>query len=157
MDAVFRAVAVYAFLFVLFRITGKRSLAQITVFDFVVLLIIAEATQQAMLGNDFSVTNALIVVSTLIAIDLVLSLVARRSTLVEKLTEGVPLVLVEDGKVHHNRIAKSRLSVDDILEAARSHGLERMDQVKYVVLERSGELSIVPNSDVLRKSRSATA
>ena len=102
MDAVLRALAIYFFLLILFRITGKRSVAQITVFDFVVILIVAEATQQAMLGDDFSVTNAFIVVGTLIAIDLGLSLIASRSDAVAKLTEGVPLVLVEDGKVHED-------------------------------------------------------
>lgn len=145
MDSVLRAAAIYTFLLVLFRIAGKRSVAQITVFDFVVILIVAEATQQAMLGNDFSVTNAFIVVSTLIAIDLGLSLVARRSTFLEKLTEGVPLVLIEDGTIHHERLRKSRLTIDDILESARqSQGLERMDQIKYAILERSGGVSVIP-------------
>lgn len=156
MDAILRAVAIYLVLMILLRITGKRSLAQLTVFDFVVILIVAEATQQAMLGDDFSVTNAVIVVSALIAIDLGLSLLAERFSLLQRITEGTPLVLVEEGTIHHKRLDKSRVSIDDILEAARqNHGLERLDQIKYVILERSGGLSVIPNADVMRQSATA--
>lgn len=151
MDAILRAAAIYLLLLLLFRISGKRSLAQITIFDFVVLLIVAEATQQAMLGDDFSVTNGLIVVSTLIGLDLLFQIIARRSTRFERFTEGMPLIVVEEGEVHHERLAKSRLSVDDVLEALRGVGLERLDQAKYVVLERSGGLSVIPNSPVMRQ------
>ncbi len=78
MDAVLRAGAIYLVLLLIFRITGKRSLAQITTFDFVLLLVIGEATQQALLGNDFSITNAVIVIVTLLGLDLGLSLVQSR-------------------------------------------------------------------------------
>lgn len=69
MDAVLRAAAIYFVLMVLFRVAGRRSLTDLTTFDFVLLLIIGEATQQALLGDDFSVTNAILIISTLIAID----------------------------------------------------------------------------------------
>lgn len=156
MDAVLRAAAVYFILLVLFRISGKRSIAQVTPFDFVLLLIVAEATQQAMLGFDYSVTNAVVVIGTLIGLDLCLSLIAPHLTVLEHLTESVPLVIVEEGEIHHDRLKKSRLSVDDILEAGRSsHGLERMDQIKYAILERSGGISVVPNAAVMRESRAS--
>ena len=78
MDAVLRSATIYVFLLVIFRLSGKRSLAQITTFDFVLLLIIGEATQQALLGNDFSITYALIVITTLVGIDIGLSLLKQR-------------------------------------------------------------------------------
>jgi uncharacterized membrane protein YcaP (DUF421 family) len=145
MDMVLRAVVIYAFLMIIFRIAGKRSLAQITTFDFVLLLVIGEATQQALLGNDFSVTNALIVIVTLLMLDIGLSLAQGRWPRMEPLLDDVPLLLVEDGKVIQRRLDKTRISEPDILHAARSlQGLERMDQVKYAVLERTGEISIIP-------------
>lgn len=78
MDAVLRAVAVYGFLLVIMRLSGKRTLAQVTAFDLVLLLIIGEATQQALLGDDFSVTNAFVVITTLIVCDIGMSLVKQR-------------------------------------------------------------------------------
>ncbi len=145
MDMVLRAAVMYGLLLVIFRVAGKRSLAQITTFDFVLLLVIGEATQQALLGNDFSMTNALIVILTLLLLDVGLSLGQNRWPRLGPLIDDVPLLLVDDGKVIQRRLDKSRISEMDILHAARSlQGLERMDQVRYAVLERTGEISIIP-------------
>ncbi len=145
MDAVLRALAIYGFLMVIFRVTGKRSLSQITTFDFVLLLIISEATQQAMLGDDFSLTTALIVITTFVLIDIGFSLLQRYVPALGPLLEDVPLILVDNGRVVQRHLDKSRISKEDILEAAREkQGLERMEQVKYAVLERTGSISIIP-------------
>lgn len=145
MDAVLRALAIYLFLVVVFRISGKRTLAEVTTFDFVLLLIISEATQQALLGDDFSVTMAFLVITTLIGLDIFFSLVQRRFKPVDRLMSGLPLVLVDNGRLLHERLKKVRVDEAEILHSARQlHGLERMDQVKYAVLETSGGISIVP-------------
>jgi len=145
MDIIARTVAVYLALLVVFRWTGKRSLSEVTSFDFVLLLIVGEATQQALLGQDYSITNAVLVIVTLIGIDIALSLVKQRSTTATKLLEGVPLVIVDDGELLRERMRKARVDVEDIMTAARKlHGLERLEQVKYAVLERNGGISIVP-------------
>lgn len=145
MDAVLRAAAIYFILLLLFRLTGKRSLGQLTTFDFVLLLVIAEATQQGLLGNDFSLTNAFIVIVTLIGIDTGLSLLERRSGTVDKLVNGVPLVIVEDGEPLEDRMNKVRITADDVLQMARAtQGIERMEQIKYAVLERGGGISVIP-------------
>jgi uncharacterized membrane protein YcaP (DUF421 family) len=146
MDAVLRALTIYLILLVIFRLSGKRGLSEVTTFDFILLLIISEATQNALLGNYYSVTNAFIVIVTLVTIDVVLSMVTSRSTKVEKLLSDVPTIVVDDGRVLDDRMAKLRMSVDDILEQARvAHGLERLDQIKYAVVERNGVVSIIPN------------
>ena len=145
MDSVLRAAAIYGILLILMRVMGKRSLAQITTFDFILVLIISEATQQAMIGEDFSVTNAAIVILTLMMIDLGLGLISFRSPRIGKLVNGVPLIVVEDGRPLRDRMDKSRLSDDDVLEEARrSQGIERMEQIKYAVLEKNGNISIIP-------------
>ena len=147
MDAVLKATAIYVALLVIFRLAGKRSLAQITTFDFVLLLVIGEATQQALLGNDFSLTNALLVIITLIGLEIGLSIVQQRFPKLGPLLDDVPLVLVDNGQPIAERLRKTRISEQDIMHAARSlQGLERMDQVKYAVLERTGEISIIPQS-----------
>jgi uncharacterized membrane protein YcaP (DUF421 family) len=145
MESVLRGLVVYGFLLVLFRITGKRSLAQITTFDAVLLLIISEAVQQALIDGDESMTNAFLLVLTLLAADVLLSLVTVRWPALDRLVNDAPLVLVEDGRVLEDRLKKARVGLDDILERARElQGLERLEQVKYAVLERSGSITIVP-------------
>ena len=145
MDPVLRAATIYLALLVVFRISGQRSLSQVTTFDFVLLLIIAETTQQALLGDDFSVTNSILLIVSLIGLDIVFAWLKQRSAWVSRVTEGEPLIILRDGRPFQDRMDKERIDVSDILAAAReAHGLERLDQIKYAVLERSGGISIVP-------------
>jgi uncharacterized membrane protein YcaP (DUF421 family) len=145
MESVLRASAIFLFLWLVFRLTGKRSLAQITTFDFILLLIIGEATQQALLGDDFSVLNAWIVIATLMGLDLLLSQLKHRFPRLDPVLDSVPLVVVADGKLIEERAGHERVDVEDVLAAAREkHGLERLEQIKYAVLERSGGISIIP-------------
>jgi uncharacterized membrane protein YcaP (DUF421 family) len=148
MDAVLRGLSVYIFLLIIFRISGKRSLGQVTSFDFVLLLIIAETTQQALLGDDYSVTNAFLLIGTLVGIDIGLSLLKQRSAKLDQLLEGAPLVIVEDGKPLKDRMDKARVDEEDVLHAARElQGLERIEQIKYAVLERNGDITVVPKQE----------
>lgn len=145
MDAVLRTISIYFILLFVFRAAGKRTLSEITTFDFILLLVIGESTQQALLGNDFSVTNAGIVIITLILIDIVLSFLKQSSKSVDKILEGQSLIIVENGKPLSYRMKKEKIDKEDVLEAARKwHGLERMSEIKYAVLEKNGGITIIP-------------
>lgn len=145
MNPVIRGLIIYLFLMLVFRLSGKRTLAQTTPFELVLLLIISEVTQQALVGEDYSITASLILITTLIGLDLLFSVIKQKWQGFEKVTEGSPLIVAADGKMLQNRAAKSRVSEEDVLEAARNlHGLERMDQIKYAVLELDGTISIIP-------------
>ena len=145
MDSVIRPTLVYLFLLLLLRLTGKRTLAQITSFDFVLLLIISEATQQALIGVDNSMINSAIVVATLIGLNILMSLLKQRSSWFDRLLDDIPLVIVADGKPLKDRMDKARVDEDDVLDAAReNHGLERMEQIRHAILERDGQISIIP-------------
>ena len=147
METILRAAAIYLILWLVMRISGKRTLAQVTIFDFVLLLVISQAGQQALLGDDLSLTNALLIIVTLLGIHLLFTLASYRWPAFDQFANDVPLVLIDDGQILDERMRKSRVSEDDILEQARmAHGLERMDQIKYAVLERTGGISIVPRS-----------
>src|SRR5690606_35547805 len=98
MDAVLSAGAIFAALLVVLRIGGKRTLSQTTTFDFVMLLISAETTPPALLGDDCSVTNALLVSATLVGLDIGLSLVKRRWPKLDRFVDGIPMVIVANGK-----------------------------------------------------------
>jgi uncharacterized membrane protein YcaP (DUF421 family) len=145
MESVIRPAFVYLFVLVLLRLTGKRTLAQITTFDFVLLLIISEATQQALIGEDNSMINSAIVVATLVGLNILMSLLKQRSPWFDRLLDDIPLVIVADGKPLKDRMQKARVDEDDVLDAAReNHGLESMDQIRHAILERDGQISIIP-------------
>jgi uncharacterized membrane protein YcaP (DUF421 family) len=147
MEAVLRALIVYVMLLVAFRLTGKRSMAQVTTFDLVLLLIIGEATQQALLGEDFSLTHAALVISTLLVLERIADIVTWRSPTLRRATESQPVVLVDDGRVLWEQLDHYHLSVDDVVTAARErHGLQRMADVQWAVLEVSGAISVVPRN-----------
>lgn len=150
MDAILRALIIYVFLLVLLRASGgKRSLSQITTFDFILLLIIGEVTQQALLGDDYSITNAAITILALVSFDIFLTLIKRRSKGLELFLEGTPLVILKNGQLIKDRAAKSRLEESDVLEAGRNKlGLERLDQIKYAVLEKDGGITVIPQPSV---------
>jgi len=148
MDSVLRAGAMYLALMVLFKIDGRRSLAELTTFDFVLLMMIGEATQQALLGDVFSLTNSMIVIVTLISIDVGLSLLKQRSGWVSRLIDGEPTIIVENGKLLHQRLRQARLVEADVMEAARSsQGIETLEDIKYAIIERNGKISIIARED----------
>jgi uncharacterized membrane protein YcaP (DUF421 family) len=147
METILRALAIYTFLLLVFRFSGKRSLAQTTTFDLVLLLVVGEATQQAVVGDDYSITTAMLAIVTLVGLDVGLSVVKERFKPLERFVDDMPLIIVEDGRPLRERMDKERVDEEDVLAAARNlHGLERMQQIKYAVLERNGAISIVPRS-----------
>ncbi len=145
MDAVYRGAIVYVLLLFIFRLAGRRTLAQMTSFDLILLLIISEATQNAMIGDDLSITNAMLVIISLVSLDIVLSLIKQWSPLAERWLEGKPMIVVEHGRSLTDLMKKAHIDEADVMTAARDkHGLERMNQIKYAVLETNGEISIIP-------------
>jgi len=145
MDSILRGLIVYIALLILFRIVGRRTLAEMTNFDLVLLLIISEAIQNAMIGNDYSITNGFLVILSLLGLDVLLSTVKLRFPSFERWMDGLPLVLVDNGRPLKDLMRKARIDEQDILSSAReSRGLENMDQIKYAVLETNGGISIIP-------------
>lgn len=148
MDSILRGVAVYVFLLLIFRIAGKRTLSQTTTFDLVLLLIISETTQQAMVDDDHSVTNGMLLIMTLVGMTILLSVLKQRFPKLDMALEGTPLILVDQGKVLRDRMEKCRVDESEILSAARmTQGLVGMDQIEYAILERNGDISIIPKGE----------
>jgi uncharacterized membrane protein YcaP (DUF421 family) len=145
MDAILRGVVVYLLLLIIFRIAGKRSLAEVTTFDLVLTLIISESIQQALIDGDDSLTNAFLVVIALVGSDILLSHVKQRWPRVEHLLQGMPMVILEDGKPKLDRMGRERVDEQDILQAARQQeGLRSLEELDYAVLEPSGDITVVP-------------
>jgi uncharacterized membrane protein YcaP (DUF421 family) len=144
MDSVLRAAAMYAFLIVMLRLSGRRTLGEMTAFDFVLMLVVGEATQQALLNDDRSLANSWIVILSLIGLDIAMSLLKQRMPGLASVLDGMPTVLVRDGQPITALMKRSRVDESDILQAARERrGLERLDQIKYAILETDGKISII--------------
>ncbi|MGO6842808.1 DUF421 domain-containing protein (plasmid) [Rhizobium ruizarguesonis] len=148
MDAVLRGLAIYFTLLVIIRLSGRRTLAQMTPFDLVIVLVISETTQQAMLGDDFSITNAVVLILTLFTTDIGLSYVKRWWPRAAHIIDGVPTVLVTDGVYDERALKGARLQKEDIMQAARSQeGIERVTEIKFAILEVSGNISIIKKQE----------
>src|SRR5690348_8015452 len=106
MDTVFRAIFIYFFLLVVFRISGNRTMSQDNPFTFVLLVIISESIQNALVGNDYSMTNAILLVITMVGLNIAIQLIKQYSKKAEKFIDGVPVILVSDGKPLKERMDK---------------------------------------------------
>jgi hypothetical protein len=116
MDGILRAAALYVFVWLLVRIAGKRTVSAMNTFDFVLLLMMGEATQQALLGNDFSMTNAFTVLGALVGIDLALSLIKQKFPRLDKWMDGTALIILENGRLLHDRMNRERVDESMISE-----------------------------------------
>jgi uncharacterized membrane protein YcaP (DUF421 family) len=142
---VVNSAAIYLLLLFIFRIAGRRSLAETSTFDLVLLLIIGETTQEAMIGSDDSVLSAAVAILTLVSLDMGMSYLRKLFPAFDHLIEGRPVLLIRDGKIQEAALTANSLDHEDVKEAARlSHGLDKMEDVRQATLERDGQISIVP-------------
>jgi uncharacterized membrane protein YcaP (DUF421 family) len=144
MESVISGAAIYLSVMVFTRITGRRTLAQTTVFDIVLLLLLAEAAQGFLLRDDPSFTNFAIVLATFGVIDVAMSYLKLNSQFAQALIDGAPTVLMRDGQVLEDRLRRVRVTKDDIIEAARmQHGVASWDEIDAAVLETGGGITII--------------
>lgn len=145
MDSVIRGLIVYLVLFVIFRISGNRTLSQSTAFDLVLLLIISETTQQAMVDDDHSMANGFLLILTLVGMSILFSHLKQWFPTFDKWANGVPYLIYDDGKFLDDRMHRARITKEEILEAARiRQGLKSMDEVAYAIVEPSGDITVIP-------------
>lgn len=144
-SVVLRAFLLYGFMLLVMRLAGKRTLAELSTFDLVVLLIISEAIQPALVADDTRMTTAVLLVLTIIGTDAILGLIKDKSHVAGQLLDDVPTVLVKEGRLRKEAMAREKIEEDDILEAAREKlGLDSLDQIRFALLERTGGISIIP-------------
>jgi uncharacterized membrane protein YcaP (DUF421 family) len=145
LESVIHATVIYLYVMFVFRLSGKRTLAQATSFDLALLLIISEATQNVLIGDDASLTGAILVIGTLVGLDVAFTMIKWHAPRFERVLDGVPTILLEHGRPIEPRLRRERVDANDILAAARqAHGIERLEGIKYAILEPSGQISIIP-------------
>jgi uncharacterized membrane protein YcaP (DUF421 family) len=144
MESVIRGVVIYLFLWAVFRLSGKRTLAQTSPFELVLILIISEVTNQAMVDSDHSITNAMLLILTLVGMSVLLSVIKHYSPRATRWFEGMPLPLVKEGHVLQENLDKARVDEEEILAAARmTQGVDRMDKIRTATVENDGKVSVV--------------
>ena len=149
MNPVFRAVVMFAILWLVFRIGGRRTLAEITTFDFILLLIIGDAAQNALVGDDFSIVGASLVVVTLLLLDIGIGRMALGSRTAQRVLDSVPVIVVDNGKVLDDELRREGVDLEEVLAAARErHGLRALEDIRYAIVERHGGISVIPQDKV---------
>lgn len=141
---VLRACAVYVLVMVLVRVSGKRAVGQFTPFDLVLLILIGNAVQNGINGGDNSLTGALIMATTLIALNYLVAWQTSRSRTVERWVEGEPVVLARDGKLFKHVLRRELVSDDDFAEALRMNNIADVGDVQLALLETNGRISVIP-------------
>ena len=143
MDIVFRGIVIFGVLYVLMRVIGRRELSSLEPFDLILLVVLGDSVQQSLTQDDYSVTGAFIVVSTIALLQVFMSYLNFRVPRLRPLLDGEPIVIVQDGKVIEPNARRERLTLDDIAEAARLQQIASLEDVQWAVLETNGELTFV--------------
>lgn len=141
---VIRIAVIYVFLLVALRVMGKREFSQLSPFELVTLLLIPEILTEALNVGDTSLTGAIVGVATLLGLVFITSVLAYRNRTIGRWTEGVPVVMVRDGRLVPSVLDRERVSPEEIIAELHKVGLERLEQVKWGVLETDGRMSFIP-------------
>jgi uncharacterized membrane protein YcaP (DUF421 family) len=147
MDIVLRATMMFAIVFLLLRVMGKRELGQMAPFEFVLLVVIGDLIQQGITHNDFSLTGATLAICTFAFWALVLNAVAYWSPRAERLLEGEPEIVVRHGQLLTHAMARNRLTKMEIESEMRLSGIARLSEVEWAVLENNGKISFIERSN----------
>jgi uncharacterized membrane protein YcaP (DUF421 family) len=143
-DIALRTVAVYTVILIGLRLAGKRELGQMTVFDLVVLLLIANAVQNAMVGPDTSLLGGLLAAVILLVLNVIIARLRLRSPVLRRLVEGTPTLLVLRGEPISDHLRREGIDQETLEAALREHGVENLSDVEMAVLEIDGSISVVP-------------
>lgn len=145
-EKVLRSLVVYFFILLAFRFMGKRQVGQLTPFDLVLLLIISNVVQNAVIGKDDSLGGGLLGAVTILIANYLVVVFTYRFKPLRRLMGGEPTLLVHNGKVFHDRMAKEHITMEDLEGAMRKSGIVSVERVRYAVLEENGQISVIPKS-----------
>jgi len=143
LDIVVRTAVIYLTLLVLLRLTGKRQVGQLTPFDLLLLLLLANAVQNAMVGPDSSVPGGLIAAGTLFALNALVAWLVRRNRGTATLVEGTPTLLIRHGEVLTQNLHHEGITEEDLIRALREHGVDDVKSVRAAILEVDGSISVM--------------
>jgi uncharacterized membrane protein YcaP (DUF421 family) len=146
MDIALRSIVLFGFLSLIMRIVGRRELSSMSATDLVLLIVLGDAAQQGLAQDDYSVTGAMIVISTLAVLQVALSYMGFRFPRLRPALEGEPVVIIQDGQVFERNLRRDRLDLDEVTEEARQKEISSLDDVAWAILEPNGKISFIPKA-----------
>lgn len=146
-ELMLRAVVVYFVLLALIRLSGKRTIGQYTPFDLLLVVLLGNAVQNALLGQDQSLSGGLLLAATLITLNWLIGWIGARNTRLDRMLTGEPVVLAHDGKVYQAALRRQNISASEFEEAMREAECESYADIHLALLETNGRISIIKRSD----------
>jgi uncharacterized membrane protein YcaP (DUF421 family) len=143
MDIVFRAAVAYVFILFLLRVVGRRELSSMEPSDLVLLVVIGDLIQNGVTQSDYSMTGVVLAVTTFGLLAVGTSYIVFRSRRAQSVIEGEPLIIVQNGEPVERNLRGERLTLSEVMEQARQHEIESLDEVKWAVLETTGQISFL--------------
>jgi uncharacterized membrane protein YcaP (DUF421 family) len=144
MDLVFRTVYVFVLIFVVTRAVGRRELSSMEPFDLILLVVLGDLVQQGVTQSDYSLTGLVLAAGTMALLTVLISYVSFRFPRARPLLDGLPIVVIQDGKVLEANLRRERMTKAELALEARLQQIESLDQVSWAILETSGQISFVP-------------
>lgn len=138
-------IVIYLFIIIAIRLFGKKELAQLSVIDLVFILLISNSVQNAMVGSDSTLEGGLIAAASLFIVNFIFKLVLYRFPKLSRVIQGHPMMLVYKGKLNTDNMKKAKVTVQELMEAIREHGVGSIEEVDLAVLEIDGNISILSN------------
>lgn len=148
-----KTAVIYLFLVAGLRLVGKRQLGQMNIYDLVLIIVLANAVQNAMVGDDNTLAGGLVAAAVLLLLNRLFTLAMQRSTPLERFLVGEPLLIVNDGNLIPERMRREGITREQVMAALREHGLDRLDQAHMCVLELDGTISVVPHDAPVFRTR----
>lgn len=144
MDLVVRAIVLFAFMYLLTRVMGRRELSSFEPFDLILLIVLGDSIQQGLTQDDYSVTGAVIAVGTIAVLQVIVSYSSFRFRWARSFLNGDPIVLVQDGEVIERNLKRERITHEELAEQARGQQIAKLEDVQWAVFEPSGSISFIP-------------
>lgn len=141
MEIVYRALFIFAFLWMITRVTGRSTLGELSTFQLLLYVTMGDLVQQSVTQQDYSITSAVLAVGTFALLTIAISWVNTRSRALRPVTHGTPVVIMQGGEPVMAALRAERVSLDDLMAAARNEGIESFGQIKVAVLETNGKIS----------------
>jgi uncharacterized membrane protein YcaP (DUF421 family) len=143
-EVALRVAVIYLFLVIVLRISGKREVGQLSILELIVVLLISDAVQNSMVGENTTVWGGMVAVLMLLGLDYALSMVTQRSRRVRRAIEGEPRLLIRDGQLLPKALREEGVDANDVRAAIRAHGFTRIEEIRMAVLETNGSISVIP-------------
>ncbi|WP_136666679.1 DUF421 domain-containing protein [Flavobacterium sp. H122] len=153
LDIVIRSVCVYLFMITALRIFGKKELSQLNTADIILILLISNSVQNAMVGDNYSLEGGLIAALALFLINLIFKRLMTKSLFVRKLIADKPEILIHNGKTDYKTLARLGITSEEMEQALREHGVEHFNDVKLAMFEIDGNISIISGNENLRQTK----